>query len=157
MRVVFALLTLLATARSGRKFGVVPGGQLGGAVVSGLVDDWGFTDAVSRAQLGTRPDDPYSVHVYGVHSGGDFYVASQGWRQFVGSGGDAHWVGYIAADPRVRLRIGEALYELNAVRVEEKAEANTVRQLFQMKYGSDADNWRFWRKEPHWVFRLESR
>ena len=65
MRVVLALLTLLATACGGPKFGVLPGGQLGGAVVSGPVDDWGFTDAVSRVQLETRPDDPYSVHVYG--------------------------------------------------------------------------------------------
>ncbi len=52
--------------------------------------------------------------------------------------GPARWVGHIADDPRVRLRIGETLYERRAVRVRDAAELASVQTLFEKKYGSPA-------------------
>ena len=151
MRPVLACLLLTAC---GPSLLVVSGGQLRGTLASAPVSDWGFTDDVRRVQLETRPEAPYSVHIYGVSSGDAFYIASQGWRQlFGGSGGNARWVGYIAADPRVRLRVGKTLYERKAMRVEDKTELALVRALFQKKYDSDPDSW----EEPPWVYRLDAR
>lgn len=157
MRFGLVLLIVLATA-CGPKFFVVPGGELRGTVASGTVDDWGFTDAVQRVQLETRPDVPYSVHVYGVGSGADFFIASQGWRRSIGGCGNARWIRHIAADPRVRLRVGETLYELKAVRVQDEVELARVHHLFEGKYGTDSEGWGFWLCEgPPWVYRLDPR
>ena len=86
---------------------MVPGGELSGTVKP-APSDWSFTDSVETVQLETRPEDPYSVNVWGVAAGDAFYVAS-------GRGESAAWAKHIAADPRVRLRVGEDLYELSAV------------------------------------------
>ena len=145
MRFADGLLILLATA-------CAPGGKLGGTVATGTVDDWGFTDAVQTVQLETRPDAPYSISIWGVSSGGAFYIASQSWGQlFGGSGGDARWVDHIAADPRVRLRVGEMLYERKAIRVLDEGEVGRVQQLYLEKYGPE--DW----EEPAWVYRLDPR
>ena len=133
MRFVSVLLGLLGTACA--PFIVVPGSELRGTLASGAIDDWIFTDAVEYVQLETRPEAPYSVQVYGVGSRAAFYIASQGWRAAVGSAGDARWVAHISEDPRVRLRIGETLYERRAVRVEDTAELESVVTLFETKYG----------------------
>ena len=149
-----ALLSISFALACGPSFLVVPGGELRGTLASAGIDDWGFTDTVRRVQLETRPEDPYSVHIYGVSSGDAFYVASESWRQlFRGSGGDARWVSHIAADPRVRLRVDKSLYELKAVRVQDEEELRRVRGLFQKKYGTDPEGW----EEPPWVYRLEAR
>jgi len=139
-------------------FFVVAGGELAGTVDKQPVGDWGFTDAVDIVQLETRPDEPYSIHIYGVGSGGVFYIASQGWRLGVGSGSDARWVAHIADDPRVRLRVAETLYELEAARVENEVELARVQTLYHQKYGTEADEWGFWRtEESPWVYRLAPR
>lgn len=85
----------------------LPGGELSGETQA-IPDDWSFSDSVDTVQLETRPDDPYSVNIWGVGVGGDFYVAS----------GDADntWARNIEADDRVRLRIEDAVYEMRAVR-----------------------------------------
>ena len=148
------------TACSGPKLLVVPGGALGGTVASGAVDDWGSGDALGRVQLETRPEAPYSVHLFGVGSGEAFYVASQGWRASIGGGPEnARWVPHIEAEPRVRLRVGKTLYERKAVRVTDEAELAHVQELFRTKYGDDAENWGFWLRDdsPPWVYRLDPR
>ncbi len=160
MRFTLALVFLLMAACNGPKLFVVPGGALRGTVASGVVDDWGSGDAMGRVQLETRPDAPYSVHLFGVGSGEAFYIASQGWRASLGGGpGSARWVPHIEADPRVRLRVGETLYERKAVRVTEEAELAHVQELFRTKYGDDAESWGFWRRDdgPPWVYRLDAR
>ncbi|MEE9281028.1 MAG: adenylate/guanylate cyclase domain-containing protein [Myxococcota bacterium] len=61
---------------------------------------------VSRPQ----PSAPYSVSLWGVGIDDRFYLAS-------GRGGEASWVEHISEDPDVRLRVGDTIYELRAVRV----------------------------------------
>ena len=115
MRIAGLFMGLLGTGCS--PFLVFPGGELRGTLDSSGIDDWGLTDKVEFVQIETRPDRPYSVRVYGVGSGNAFYIASQGWRGAFGSTHRARWIDHLAEDPRIRLRVGETLYELEAVRV----------------------------------------
>ena len=162
LRIASLFMGLLGTGCA--PFLVFPGGELRGTPNSSVIDDWGLTDEVEFVQIETRPDHPYSVQVYGVGSGNAFYVASQGWRGALGSTHRARWIDHLAEDPRIRLLVGETLYELTAVRVEDDEEVERVRQLFLTKYGDDAESWGFWRgrKEAQraseaFVYRLDPR
>jgi len=126
---------------------MVPGGELSGTVKP-VPGDWSFTDSVETVQLETRPEDPYSVNVWGVAAGGGFYIAS-------GRGESAAWAKHIAADPRVRVRVGNDLYELVAVRTADEAEMNAFLDAAKKKY-EDFEPDESQRKEAI-LFRLEPR
>ena len=126
---------------------MVPGGELSGTVKPVPVD-WSFTDSVETVQLETRPDDPYSVNVWGVAASGGFYIAS-------GRGESAAWAKHISADPRVRLRVGEDVYELSAVRTTDEAEMNAFLEAAKKKY-EDFEPDEEQRQEAI-LFRLEPR
>ena len=85
---------------------MLPGGELSGDVQP-IPSDWSFSDEVETIQLETRPDDPYSVNIWGVGVAQDFFIAS--------GTADSAWAQNIAADDRVRLRIGDTVYEMRAV------------------------------------------
>ena len=126
---------------------MVPGGELSGAVKP-VPGDWSFTDSVETVQLETRPDDPYSVNVWTVAVGDALYVAS-------GRGESAAWAKHISADPRVRLRVGEDVYELSAVRTTDEAEMNAFLDAAKKKY-EDFEPDQEQRREAI-LFRLEPR
>jgi hypothetical protein len=86
---------------------MIPGGRLSGDVTP-VPASWAFTDAVETVQLETRPEDPYSVNIWGVAAGDDFFVAS--------GSSENTWARAIAADDRVRLRVDGSIFELRAVR-----------------------------------------
>jgi hypothetical protein len=92
---------------------MIPGGELSG-VTQPVPEDWSFTDQIETIQLETRPDDPYSVNIWGVGVEGEFFVAS--------GKADNAWAAHIAADDRVRLRVDETIYEMRAER-DDTAEA----------------------------------
>ena len=142
-------------------FLVFPGGRLRGTLDPGEIVDWRQTHDVEFVQIETRPNDPYSVQVYGVGSERGFYIASQGWRGMMGSTDRARWVEHLAEDPRLRLRIGRMIYPLSATRIEAASEIEFVRALFREKYGEAAEDWGFWRDDPglheFFVYRLEPR
>lgn len=127
-----------------------PVGPLAGHTLSGEPTpppaDWSSVASVETVQLQTRPDDPYSVNIWGVAIGPDFYIAS-------GRGANASWVGHIASNADVKLRIGHALYELRAVRVTDAAELERVSAAYAAKYEMDDEDKP---KEP-WVYRLDRR
>jgi len=106
MRILILLIALSGTLACGPLV-MIPGGRLSGTVAP-VPDDWSFSDDVKTVQLETRPDDPYSVNIWGLAVGDEFYVAS--------GKSDNAWAKHIAADDRVRLRIDESIYELRAVR-----------------------------------------
>jgi hypothetical protein len=148
VRMCIAWLLMGSLGTGCAPFLVFPGGELRGTLDSSVIDDWVFTDEVEFVQIETRPDRPYSVQVYGVGSGNAFYIASQGWRGELGSTDRARWVDHLAEDPRIRLRVGETLYELKALRVEDDSEVERIRKLFLKKYGDAADSWGFWQSKP---------
>jgi hypothetical protein len=105
---------------------MIPGGSLSGDVQP-VPADWSFTDEVETVQLETRPSDPYSVNVWGVGVGDIFYIAS-------GRGVDAAWAEHIEANPNVRLRVGDAIYELDATRTSDPAELDAFLVAAKAKY-----------------------
>jgi len=125
---VFALVPLLLACGP---LGPIAGGELSGTATS-PPPDWHFTDAVETVQLETRPEDPYSVNIWGVAYEDAFYVAA-------GGGDESAWVMHVAEDPRVRLRIGDRLFELQAQRVDDPAVRDAVMQALIRKYDFQPD------------------
>lgn len=141
--ILFASLLALGCGPTGP----LPGGKLRGELASEVPTDWAFADAVKNVQLETRPSAPYSVNVWGAGIGKFFYLAS-------GEGGESAWAQHILADPDVRLRVGDTIYELRAVRVEDDAQRERFLAALKRKYD--------WEPEPEapeqaWLFRLEPR
>ena len=125
---------------------VFAGGRIGG-VDEAPPANWDFAESVQTVQVETRPADPYSVNVWGVGVGGHFYVAAS-------DGGDARWAQAIEADSQVRLRVGERVFPLAAVRVGAAAELEDVAAAYAAKYGTDQEQSFI---DTAWVYRLAPR
>ncbi len=125
---------------------VLAGGALSG-IERPLPTDWDFAQGVNTVQLETRPADPYSVNVWGVGLGSNFYVAAS-------DGADSWWTQAIEADPHVRLRIDEHVYPLAARRVDDGIELAEVVEAYVSKYDVDPED-SFVRNA--WVYRLGAR
>lgn len=110
---------------------MIPGGELSGETRS-VPDDWSFSDAVETVQLETRPEDPYSVNIWGVGVEGDFYIAS--------GKPDNAWAGHIAVDDRVRLRIDETIYEMRAERDDTPEARERFLSAAKVKYDFEPDS-----------------
>ncbi len=112
-----------------------PGFWLSGEVVREPITDWSFTDAVPEIFVETRTwyGVPHSVTTVCASDGGTLYVPSVYFE-----GGDfpeaRFWNRNVVRDPRVRLQIGEHLYERRAVVVREDAERAAAMAAFARKY-----------------------
>ena len=128
-----------------------PVGPLAGHTLSGeptpVPADWTGLGDAKTVQLQTRLDDPYSVNIWGVAIGPDFYVASA-------RGPNSSWVGHIGTNPDVKLRIGHSLYALRAVRVLDPAELARVEAAYAAKYDMKSQDTK---PGEAWVFRLDRR
>ncbi len=103
----------------------VPGGTLAGTEEAAPLD-WSFTAAIDTVQLETQLDDPYSVNLWGLGIGPDFYVATNE----TGTG----WTDIVDGDPDVKLRVGDSVYRLSAVRVVDDDELQRVLDGYVTKY-----------------------
>ncbi len=142
-----ALLFLCLLALACGPLGPLPGGELSGVVATRPPQDWSFTDEIDTVQLETRLSDPYSVNLWGVGIGDRFYLAS-------GRGGDAKWVEHIAESPDVRLRVGDTIYELRAVRVPIETEGDRFLAALKHKYDWEPSGEE---RDAAWLFRLDPR
>lgn len=109
---------------------MIPGGALSGEVKP-VPADWSFSEAIDTVQLETRPDDPYSVNVWGVAIGPHFYIAAGRMTN--------QWAENLRADPRARLRVGDDVFEVAAVEVDDEAELEAVLAALQKKYEFEPD------------------
>jgi len=127
-RAAFFLALLLAAPIAGceRPFLLLPGGALEGPTAPAPAS-WSFTDDVKTIQLETRPAEPYSVNIWVIALGEHLYVHAGASRNA--------WVEHIEGDPRVRVRVGDSIYELAAARVEEQAEFDRFSDAYEKKYG----------------------
>ena len=139
------LVVALGLAMACEPLYMLPGGTLSGEVAS-APDEWSVATGLEVIQLETRLADPYSINIWGAGLGPDLYVAT-------GSGGTT-WTEFIARDPRVRVRMGEVIYELSAVQVDDARERAQVAAAYVAKYALDPeDNW----VDEGMVIRLDRR
>lgn len=124
---------------------LLPGGALEGRVAA-APEGWAFTDAVKTVQLETRPDAPYSVNIWLIALGDHVYVHAGASR--------AAWVEHLEADPNARLRVGDAVYELVATRVEDQPEFDRFSDAYEQKYGRRPRNENV---AEAYLFRLRAR
>ena len=119
MRVLLAcsLIALVLVVTACEPVAMFAGGELSGTDTP-VPLEWSASDAVETVQLEVRPSNPYSVNIWGVGVGSDFFIAS--------ASADNRWAGYIDDNPNVRLRIGDAIYEMRAL----EANNPTDREIF---------------------------
>jgi hypothetical protein len=87
---------------------------------------------VKTVQLETLPTDPYSVNIWVIALGEHLYVHAGASR--------STWVVNLEADPDVRVRVADSIYELAASRVEDQAEFDRFSDAYERKYGSRPRN-----------------
>jgi len=129
-----ALLLCTACGPWGPK-GILPGGSFLGGVSDDRVSDWSFTDQHMLVGVETRgPWFRHSVTILCLSVDGKLYVMAR-------HAPSKSWVQNLGRDPRVRLAIGDELYEGRAVRIADGPEADAVARAFLRKYvGIDAPN-----------------
>ena len=112
-------------------FLLLPGGQLDG-ISTAAPNDWAFTDEVTTIQLETRPEDPYSVNLWSVGMGPRLYLHAGANR--------SAWVEHIEANPDVRIRVEEQVYDVRASRVESPDEFARFSDAYEEKYSTRPRN-----------------
>jgi hypothetical protein len=123
---LLALLLIAPIAGCGRPLLLLPGGALDGPTAP-TPDSWSFTDSVKTVQLETLPADPYSVNIWVIALGEHLYVHAGANR--------STWVENLEADPDVRLRVHDSIYELAATRVDAQEEFDRFSDAYEHKYG----------------------
>jgi hypothetical protein len=134
--------------------GPCAGGALSGAVESASVADWTFTADLEQIQLETSPSEPHSVNAWCVGLGDRLYVPTSMIRG-TKTPSERAWVENVTLDPRVRLLVGDAVYERVAVRVDDAAEYDAARAALERKYELDPAE-----RDPEreiWIYRLDPR
>ncbi len=127
------ILTVLALSlmACSEPFVTIPGGELAGAHQA-PPEAW--SDVPDTIQLETRPQDPYSINIWGLGLGPDLYVAT--------SDDGTNWTGHIAEDNNVRVRIDGRLHHLKASPVQDAQERRRVAEAYFEKYDVDPeDGW----------------
>lgn len=110
---------------------LLPGGALPGQDAEAPAD-WAFSDEISTIQLETNPEDPYSVNIWAVGLGDRLYVHSGANR--------ATWIENMEADPRVRAKLGDQIFALQAERVTSPEEFSIFANAYEKKYGNRPRN-----------------
>ena len=109
-----------------------PGLWLKGEVVRMPVTDWSFITMVEHpgrslntvlVETQTPYFIPHSVRTIPTVRNGQFYIRSHQDRMDVQFPKDKSWTSNVARDPRVRVKIGDKLYEATLVLVTDRAQA----------------------------------
>ena len=114
-----------ATAACSGPIGPIAGGSLEGNQQP-WPQEWAFADDCENVLLQTNSADPYSVTLWGVSIGKNFYVAS--------SDQSTTWATNLDNDPTVILGIEGNLYTGVAKRVADPAEIAEVLEKYSLKY-----------------------
>ena len=111
-----------------------PGLRLSGETVSEAVTDWSFTDEHLEVLLETQTwyGIPHSVTTVCAGQGDKLYVPSVYFEG--GAWGEKFWNRNVARDPNVRMKLGDRVYPLVAVVVEDPAELQSALALLAEKY-----------------------
>lgn len=149
-----AIVSLFVLAGCG-PIGPIPGGALSGEVGSTDVKDWSFANNEENAQLETRPADPHSVNTWFASVGSNLYVPTS---MILGPKAptDRSWVTHVDDDDRVRIRLGDTVFERRARRVEDGSDEYVAARLaLEARYEIKIED-----RDPErviWIYRLEPR
>ena len=111
-----------------------PGMRLSGEVVSEAVTDWSFSNEFQEVYLETKTwyMVPHSVTTVCAGLGEKLYVPTVYFEG--GAWPDKFWNSNVASDPRVRVKMGDKIYQREAVVVEDPAELQAVLNALAAKY-----------------------
>jgi len=111
-----------------------PGLGLRGDVVEKAIDDWSFSDAFQEVFLETATwyFVPHSVTTVCAGIGDRLYVPSIYYAG--GQWPNKYWNSNVVSDPRIRLEMGDEIYELDAVVVDDPQEFQAALQALAAKY-----------------------
>jgi len=134
------VLIFVVTIAALRSFGYEPRDQrpglwLAGDLVSEPVTDWSFTDQFAEifVQTNTRYGIPHSITTYSAVYDGNFYLFSAYYQ-----GGNfpdmRSWNRNVMRDPRVRLKIGDRLYDQRVSYISDGLIREPVIGQFEEKY-----------------------
>ena len=128
-RIAAALCCSAASFAGAAACGPVPGGSLSGTV-SAPPEAWStlLEDGRAFCEIESRPTDPHSIQLDCFLYEGDLYVQSHRWALeswWPGSSWAAIWI----EQPELRVRIGDEIFELEAVRVSEPSQRAQVLDL----------------------------
>ena len=141
-----AALVAVAARFSDGPIGPFPGGALSGTVDPDPSPDWHAVG--TTVELEIRPEDPWSLRTYAIPYGRELYVPSfQAERR--------RWVPVALADPRVRVRVADRLYERRLERVDDPTTRARLVELMAQLHGWDPDG--IAGRDTTWYFRLAPR
>ena len=105
-----------------------PGFHLGGEAAP-FEADWSFTDQHREIALEVHTPYllPHSITIWCASVGGQLYVAAR-------EPDTKHWPGWVDRDPRVRLGIGDRVYDARLTTLVEPAEIAGVQRAYAAKY-----------------------
>ncbi len=112
-----------------------PGLWLKGEVVTTPVTDWSFVDKVEHpgrsintvlVETQTPYFIPHSVRTIPSVRDGQLYIRSHQDRMDLQFPHDKSWTSDVARDPRVRIKIGDKLYEATMVLIADRAQAIAI-------------------------------
>ena len=138
-------VSALALTACSEPFGFASGGELSGELTEPPAV-WAFEEDSALAQLETNPDEPYSINLVYVQLNGNLYAYAGDTR--------TNWVQNIERNPDVKIRIGDAIYPLRAVRVPAGEELTAFAKVWAERSIFQRDPMQF---EEVWLYRLESR
>ncbi len=129
--VCLALLLVVLRITGLNPHGGIPGLWLTGNLVTTPVTDWSFTDKVPTIKLQTQSRFllPHSVTINCLDYNGQLYVSS-----VFPAGTTRSWNDNVMRDSRVRIKIGDNLYDRTMVLVTDPAEVKSVLQVRAKKY-----------------------
>lgn len=124
---------------------LLPGSALSGDIHA-TPANWNFASDVGTVQLETNPAEPYSVNIEGVVIDERLYAYAGATR--------TTWAANMEANPDVRYRLNGDVYELRAVRIEDKAAIASFGETWTAKSRFMKDPTQF---EEVWLFELVER
>ena len=107
--------------------GPIPGGQMSGRINNTPHPDWESMDLSKVIELEIRPHRPWSLSVWNAVVDGELYIPSA-------HGARRRWPQVVIEDPRVRVRIGDQIFERRANKVSTREERLRVAQAFDDRY-----------------------
>jgi hypothetical protein len=147
---VIALLGAIACG----PIGPFAGGRLSGDPGPAIVSDWSFADGLETASLETRPSNPRSVTIWFASIDSKLFVSTS---MILGptTPSKRSWVAQVAEDPRVRIRLGDVVYERVARKIEDEDEFASALVALEAKYDLEPKD-----RDPErtvWIYRLDER